>query len=88
MREAAPVTLPAEPGTYTFPAPHILYDYRNMTFGLDQEAGGHAIAAQIALHPGDGATSARRSRSTSTARRSGAPSRTGGIAPRSSAAAS
>ena len=54
VREAAPVTLPAEPGTYTFPAPHIPYDYRDVTLGLDQETGGHAIAAQIACN-GDGA---------------------------------
>ena len=53
VREAAPVTLPAEPGTYTFPAPHIPYDDRDVTLGLDQKTGGHAIAAQIACTPGD-----------------------------------
>jgi hypothetical protein len=52
--EAAPVTLPAEPGTYTFPAPHVLHDYRDVSFGLDQEVGGHAIAAQIRCEPGEG----------------------------------
>ena len=36
-------SLPAEPGTYTFPAPHVRYDYRWNVLALDQEAGGHAI---------------------------------------------
>jgi hypothetical protein len=54
VHEAAPVTLPAEPGTYTFPAPHVLHDYREVTIGLDQESGGHAIAAQIRCEPEDG----------------------------------
>jgi hypothetical protein len=54
VHEAAPVTLPAEPGAYTFPAPHILHDYREVTVGLDQETGGHAIAAQIRCEPEDG----------------------------------
>jgi hypothetical protein len=52
--EAAPVTLPAESGTYTFGAPHVLHDYRDVSFGLDQEVGGHAIAAQIRCEPGEG----------------------------------
>lgn len=54
VHDAAPVTLPAEPGTYTFPAPHILHDYRDVTLGLDQETGGHAIAAQIRCAPEEG----------------------------------
>ena len=49
-----PVTLPAEPGTYTFPAPHVFADYRNVTYGIEQETGGHAIAAQIRCSPEDG----------------------------------
>ncbi|WP_157592584.1 hypothetical protein [Solirubrobacter soli] len=54
VREGAAVTLPVEPGTYTFPAPHIAYDYRDVTLGLDQETGGHAIAAQLTCEPGEG----------------------------------
>src|ERR1700754_2167292 len=49
-----PVTLPAEPGTYTFGAPHVFADYRNLTYGIEQETGGHAIAAQARCAPGDG----------------------------------
>src|SRR3954447_2290101 len=49
-----PVTLPAEPGTYTFPAPHVFADYRSVVFGIEQETGGHAIAAQIRCTPADG----------------------------------
>jgi hypothetical protein len=37
------VWLPAEPGTYEFPAPHVSYDGRFNDLGIDQEAGGHAI---------------------------------------------
>ena len=69
--EAAPVTLPAEPGTYTFGAPHVLHDYRDVSFGLDQQVGGHAIAAQVRCEPGRGRHfSATTSPSTSTGRRS------------------
>ena len=50
----APVTLPAEPGTYTFPAPHVFADYRSITYGIEQETGGHAITAQIRCEPEDG----------------------------------
>ncbi len=50
----APVTLPAEPGTYTFPAPHVLHDYRDVSFGIEQETGGHAIAAQTRCEPEEG----------------------------------
>lgn len=39
-----PFTLPAEPGTYTFPAPRVHGDYREVRLGLDQFSGGHAIA--------------------------------------------
>ncbi len=46
-----PVTLPAEPGTYTFPAPHVFADYRSVTYGIEQETGGHAIMAQIRCEP-------------------------------------
>ena len=46
-----PVQLPAEPGTYTFPAPHIRWDYRTGQLGLDQETGGHAILQQSACDP-------------------------------------
>jgi hypothetical protein len=42
--------LPAEPGTYSFPAPHVPYDYRSNDLALDQEAGGHAL---ITFHPDD-----------------------------------
>jgi hypothetical protein len=47
-----PVTLPAEPGTYTFPLPHIRWDYRGSQIGIDQETGGHAILQQRACAPG------------------------------------
>ena len=49
-----PVTLPAEPGTYTFPAPHVFADYRDVTYGIEQETGGHAITAQSRCSPEDG----------------------------------
>ena len=49
-----PVTLTAEPGTYTFPAPHVFADYRSVTYGIEQETGGHAITAQIRCEPEDG----------------------------------
>jgi hypothetical protein len=52
--DAAPVALPAEPGTYLFGAPHILHDYRDVSIGLDQETGGHAIAAQVRCTPEEG----------------------------------
>ena len=48
------VTLPAEPGTYTFAAPHVFADYRNVTYGIEQETGGHAITAQIRCSPEHG----------------------------------
>jgi hypothetical protein len=48
------VTLPAEPGTYTFPAPHVFADYRSVTYGIEQETGGHAITAQTRCSPEDG----------------------------------
>jgi hypothetical protein len=35
--------LPAEPGTYTIPAPRLDYDDRSLVLGLDQQTGGHAI---------------------------------------------
>jgi hypothetical protein len=46
-----PVTLPAEPGTYTFGLPHIRWDYRGSEIGIDQETGGHAILQQRACVP-------------------------------------
>src|SRR3954452_14205188 len=49
-----PVTLPDEPGTYTFPAPHVFADYRSVVYGIEQETGGHAIEAQIRCSPADG----------------------------------
>ena len=49
-----PVTLPAEPGTYTFPAPHVFADYRDVTYGIEQETGGHAIAVQNRCAPEEG----------------------------------
>jgi hypothetical protein len=49
-----PVTLPAEPGTYTFAAPHVFADYRSVTYGIEQETGGHAITAQIRCQPEKG----------------------------------
>jgi hypothetical protein len=45
IAEGEPVTLPAAPGVYTFPAPHVPWDYRNGVLGLDQETGGHAIVS-------------------------------------------
>jgi hypothetical protein len=48
---SAPVTLPAEPGTYTFPAPHVLADYREISVGVEQETGAHAIAGQLRCTP-------------------------------------
>ena len=45
------VQLPAEPGTYRFPAPHIRWDYRRNTIGLDQETGEHAVLAQKPCDP-------------------------------------
>jgi hypothetical protein len=49
-----PVALPAEPGTYTFPAPHVFADYRSVTYGIEQQTGGHAITAQIRCSPEEG----------------------------------
>jgi hypothetical protein len=51
-----PVTLPAAPGTYVFPAPHVFADYRDVTYGIEQETGGHAIEVQNQCMPqyGDG----------------------------------
>ena len=54
VHAGAPFTLPAEPGTYVFPAPHVLHDYREITFGIEQETGGHAIAAQTRCEPEEG----------------------------------
>lgn len=42
--------LPAEPGTYEFPAPHVTYDYRDSGLALDQEVGEHALTT---FHPDD-----------------------------------
>ncbi len=44
-------TLPAEPGTYTFPAPRLLIDYRSVVLALDQQTGGHAIVEQRPCTP-------------------------------------
>jgi hypothetical protein len=49
-----PVELPAEPGTYTFPAPHIRWDYRTGDLGLDQTTGGHALIDQASCDPAQG----------------------------------
>ena len=38
-----PVELPAEPGTYTFPAPHMNWSPCNPGISLIQETGGHAV---------------------------------------------
>jgi hypothetical protein len=46
-----PVQLPAEPGTYTFPAPHIRWDYRGGQLAIDQTTGGHAIVVERACAP-------------------------------------
>lgn len=54
VHAGAPFTLPAEPGTYVFPAPHVLHDYREISFGIEQETGGHAIAAQTRCEPEEG----------------------------------
>ena len=43
-------SLPAEPGTYEFAAPHVTYDYRDSGLALDQEVGEHAL---ITYHPDD-----------------------------------
>lgn len=37
------VTLPAEPGRYTFPAPRVDMDGRSLVLALDQQTGGHEI---------------------------------------------
>jgi hypothetical protein len=54
VHAGAPVTLPAEPGTYVFPAPHVLHDYRDIALGIEQQTGGHAIATQTRCTPEDG----------------------------------
>jgi hypothetical protein len=46
-----PVDLPAEPGTYTFPAPHVSWDVRDASLGIDQTTGGHAIVSRQACRP-------------------------------------
>ncbi|HWK27839.1 MAG TPA: hypothetical protein VNS09_14845 [Solirubrobacter sp.] len=46
-----PVTLPAEPGSYTFPAPHIAWDSRTGSLGIEQTTGGHALIAREACQP-------------------------------------
>ena len=56
---ATPSTLPAEPGTYRFPAPHIRWDYRGSQIGLDQETGDHAILTQDACDPALGRAAIR-----------------------------
>ncbi len=43
-----PVQLPAEPGTYTFPAPHLAW---GTPVGLVQTTGGHAIITRSVCHP-------------------------------------
>src|SRR5690349_18842263 len=44
--------LPAEPGTYVLPAPHIRADLAHFTaFGIDQETGGHAIVQVLSDCP-------------------------------------
>jgi len=48
------VQLPAEPGTYVFPAPHVFADYRSVTYGIEQETGGHAILSQTRCAPEQG----------------------------------
>src|SRR5688572_988277 len=48
------VHLPAEPGTYRFPAPHIRWDYRGSQLGFDQVSGGHAVMLQDACNPAAG----------------------------------
>ena len=45
--------LPAEPGTYTFRAPHVPYDYRDSGIALDQETGGHVILTKYEDDPND-----------------------------------
>ncbi|MDA0183281.1 gp58-like family protein [Solirubrobacter phytolaccae] len=46
-----PVQLPAEPGTYRFPAPHIRWDTRGSQLGFDQVTGGHAVVGQSVCDP-------------------------------------
>ena len=48
------VTLPAEPGAYTFQAPRVLADYREVSYGIEQQTGGHAIVTQTRCSPEDG----------------------------------
>jgi hypothetical protein len=43
VRLGGTFALPARPGTYTFPAPHVRWDYRDGEIALDQQTGGHAI---------------------------------------------
>lgn len=49
------VDLPATPGAYTFPAPHLTWDYRDGVLGLDQQVGGHAIVRAEPCQPGEDA---------------------------------
>jgi hypothetical protein len=46
-----PVLLPAEPGSYTFPAPHLRWDYRGGRLGLEQTTGGHQIVNRRPCQP-------------------------------------
>src|ERR1700754_2959036 len=46
--------LPAEPGTYTIPAPRVDMDSRSLVLGLDQQTGGHEIVEQHPCAPENG----------------------------------
>lgn len=50
------VALPAQPGRYRFPAPHVTWDALNRTglLELEQQVGGHVIVEREPCHPGDG----------------------------------
>lgn len=50
-RVGEPVLLPATPGTYTFSAPRVGGDYRELRIGIDQEVGGHAIVGRQTCAP-------------------------------------
>src|ERR1700754_862658 len=41
VHEGGWVELPARPGTYTFPAPPVPWDYRDGVLGLEQKTGSH-----------------------------------------------
>ena len=70
-----------------FPAPHVLHDYREITFGIEQETGGHAIAAQTRCEPEEGEGDVCNDQSVDVYRPASAPRRRTAAPPRRSSAA-